>query len=253
MTPQAASKDTPEALWLSVNPSFQKLDTPLLRHLARRMRVAHWVYTQTPDEPGSLEVALTLLHDYLKGLDRPLHLVGHGTGGLLGLLYARQHPDRVKSLALLAVGVDPTIDWKAHYYEQLEQLDTSRKGVLMQTAQTLFGPQPCHTLPRWVDLLERDLLESLSIHSLLNNFNLFPAGVSMPLLVCGGQQDAIVDPTQVQGWQTWLKAGDRLWLCPDGGHFFHNTHAQRSADEIGTFWETIRARRSLQVHLNTAN
>ncbi|NER83613.1 MAG: alpha/beta hydrolase, partial [Leptolyngbya sp. SIO1D8] len=113
---------SPEALWLNVNPSFQRLDQKLLKVLASHNSIACWAYSQTPDEPSSLEIALTLLHDYIKGYDRPLHLMGHSTGGLLGLLYARKFPHRVKSLTLLSVGVNPAVDWKAHYYTQLERL-----------------------------------------------------------------------------------------------------------------------------------
>lgn len=253
MTPQLSLSNAPEVLWLSVNPSFQKLEKPLLRHLAKQAGVACWHYIQTPDEPSSLEVALTLLHNYVKGHNRPLHIVGHSTGGLLGLLYARQHPNRVKSLTLLSVGVNPAVDWKAHYYTQLELLPCSRRRVLTQMVQMLFGFQPWHTLTGWLELLEQDLLQSLSVHSLLHRFNLFPTGIAVPLLICGGQNDAVIDPTQVRGWQPWLKAGDRIWLCPNGGHFFHNTYAQMSADEITTFWETINTRLHPSVHLNSAN
>lgn len=100
----------PEALWLNVSPALEKLDRPLLKHLSQHLSIAQWQYCQTPDEPMSLEIALVLLHDYLKHHDRPIHLLGHGTGGLLGLLYTRQHPERVRSLTLLSVGVYPAVD-----------------------------------------------------------------------------------------------------------------------------------------------
>lgn len=226
----------PESLWLSVSPSFCRLDQELLRHLSQRHRVARWRYAQTPDEPSSLAVALTLLHDYLKGCDRPLHLIGHSTAGLLGLLYARKYPRRVKSLTLLAVGVHPTVDWKAHYYTQLEQLPCSRTMILSQVVYALFGKQPRQLMQGWIQLLERDLMESLSLHSPCQPFSLFPQGVDVPLLVCGSQNDAIVDPTQIQGWQPWLKPGDRLWLAPGGRHFFHADYAFSVSREILDFW-----------------
>lgn len=95
----------PDVLWLNANPGFQRFDRPLTRYLSHQITIGQWQYCQTPDEPSCLEIALTLLHDYLKSRSRPLHLIGHSTGGLLGLLYARKHPERVKSLTLLAVGV----------------------------------------------------------------------------------------------------------------------------------------------------
>lgn len=239
MNTQSSVRHTPDVLWLSVNPGFRRLEQPLLAQLGGDRAVAHWGYSQTPDEPSSLDVAVTLLHDYIKGCDRPLHLIGHSTGGLVGMRYARQFPNRVRSLTLLGVGVNPAIDWKAHYYTQLELMPCSRKRVLTQMVHTLFGQQCRHCLQGLIEKLEQDLTNSLSLHSLLKRLSLFPGGVPAPLLACGGQLDAIVDPVQVQGWQPWLKQGDRIWLCPDGRHFFHASHPQPCAAEILAFWKRI--------------
>jgi pimeloyl-ACP methyl ester carboxylesterase len=239
MTTQVLTKSTPDALWLSVSPSFRRLEQQLLVHLNGDRTVAHWGYCQTPDEPSSLDVAITLLHDYVKSCDRPLHLIGHSTGGLVGLLYARQFPKRVKSLTLLGVGVNPAVDWKAHYYTQLELLPCSRTRVLTQMVYSLFGWQCKHRVEGLINLLERDLAESLSLHSLLKRFSLFPGSVPVPLLVCGGQEDTIIDPVQLQGWQPWMKGNDRLWLCPNGRHFFYATHPQDSSEVIGDFWQEV--------------
>ncbi|WP_035990589.1 alpha/beta fold hydrolase [Leptolyngbya sp. KIOST-1] len=227
----------PDAVWLNVSPSFERFDHKLLGSLARYVEVAHWAYRQTPEEPSSLAIAVTLLHDYLKNHDRPVHLLGHGTGGLVGLLYARQNPHRVKSLTLLAVGVNPMVDWQAHYYAQLERLPCSRRQVLTQMVYSLFGYQARPLVPGWVNLLEQDLLHSVSPHSLLKRVSLCPGSVAVPLLVCGGEDDFVVDPTQLRGWQPWLKAGDRIALCP-GRHFFHADYAHPVVSQILSFWGT---------------
>jgi len=231
------SPTCPDALWLNVSPSFERFDQKLLGCLARHVEVAHWAYRQTPDEPSCLDIAVTLLHDYLKGHNRPVHLLGHGTGGLVGLLYARQNPHRVKSLTLLSVGVNPMVDWQAHYYAQFERLPCPRQMVLTQMIYSLFGHQARPLLPGWVNLLEQDLLHSASPHSLLKRVSLCPGSVAVPLLVCGGEDDAVVDPNQIRGWQPWLQAGDRTALFP-GRHFFHATCPQRVADQILSFWGT---------------
>ena len=253
MTTQVLTSTTPDVLWLTVNPGMQRLDHKLLTCLARHTRVQRWAYTQTPDEPCSLEVALTLLHDYIKGLDRPIHLAGHSTGGLLGLLYARRFPRRVKSLTLLSVGVNPAVDWQAHYYTQLELLPCSRTRILTQMVYTLLGPQPPHLLQGWVELLEQDLIRALSFHSLTQRFSVFPAGVPVPLLVCGSRDDAVVDPMQIQGWQPWLEPGDRVWFCQSGRHFFHASHFNEVAHEMLDFWNQSKSSVSLPVYLESAN
>jgi pimeloyl-ACP methyl ester carboxylesterase len=231
------SPTCPDALWLNVSPSFERFDRKLLGCLAHDIEVAHWAYRQTPDEPSSLDAAVTLLHDCLKGHNRPVHLLGHSTAGLVGLLYARQYPHRVKSLTLLSVGVNPMADWQAHYYTQLEKLPCPRSHLLTQMAYSLFGHQSRPLVAGWVRLIEQDLLYSISPHSLLKRRSLFPAGVAVPLLVCGGQDDAIVDPVQIRGWQPWLKAGDRTALFP-GRHFFHALEPQSVASQILSFWGT---------------
>ncbi|MGF1514195.1 MAG: alpha/beta fold hydrolase, partial [Elainellaceae cyanobacterium] len=181
--------------------------------------------------------AIALMNDYIETCSQPLHLVGHSTGGLLGLLYARQFPHRVKSLTLLSVGVYPAIDWKACYYAALKQLPCSRTRVLAQIVYALFGYQPKRSLINWVEILERDLIQSLSLHSPLQQFSLFPGGAPVPLLVCGGSHDAIVDPEQIEAWRPWLKPSDRIWLCPEGRHFFQATRPQAVAQEILAFWQ----------------
>lgn len=255
MPNQDSSQTTPDAVWLNVNPSFQHFDCDLLCNLANFHDISHWAYRQTPDEPCSLEMALTLLHNYVKSFDRPIHLMGHSTGGLLGLLYARQFPQRVKSLTLLSVGVNPAVDWQAHYFAQLEYLYCQRTLVLAQMAYALFGNQPKHALKGTIRLLERDLASSPSPHSLMQRVSICPGAVPVPLLACGGDEDAIIDPTQLQGWQPWLKPDDRLWLCPGGRHFFQTSHPHGVASEILDFWrdqEEIRVLKERQMTIPPA-
>lgn len=227
---------SPDALWLNVSPAFKRFDRPLLKSLSQHLAIAQWEYSQTQDEPMSFEIALTLLHDYLKHHDRPIHLIGHSTSGLLGLLYARRHPERVRSLTLLSVGVYPDIDWQAHYYAQLQLLPCSRETLLTQTVYNLFGYQSRPIVRGLLQVLERDLSRSLSPHTLYRSATFIPNGVPVPLMVCGSQDDMVVDPQLLQGWQPWLKQGDRLWQCSEGRYFFHYFQPQETGAKIAHFW-----------------
>jgi len=152
----------PDALWLHVSPALARFDRPLLSHLSEYGAIARWHYHQTLDEPTSLDAALVLLHDYLKSSDRPLHLLGHSTGGLLGLLYAHRYPERVRSLTLLSVGVYPGVDWQAHYYIQRQMLLLPRDVVLTQMVYNLFG---CHCplmVRRLIPVLKQDLISLIA-------------------------------------------------------------------------------------------
>lgn len=57
----------------------------------------------------------------------------------------------------------------------------------------------------------------------------------MPLLVCGGSDDVVIDQKLQTDWQPWLKPEDTLWQCPQGRYFFHYFQPEKVAHEISTF------------------
>lgn len=230
----------PNALWINVNPPLQGFDRPLLKALSQHTSIVQWEYTQTADEPNSLETALVLLHDYLKRHNQPIHLLGHSTGGLLGLLYARQHPEWVRSLTLLSVGVNPAIDWQAQYYTQRRLLPCDQQTILRQMVYGLLGCPPKDITETLVKLLEQDLYQSLSPHSLVRSLSLLPISVEVPLLVCGSVDDVIIDSNQLRGWQQHLHhSTSRLWVCPGGRYFFHYFYPEQVSEQIAQFWNSI--------------
>jgi pimeloyl-ACP methyl ester carboxylesterase len=235
----ATMSNFPSILWLSTSPSWQRFEQPLIRYLSDRLPIAQWEYCQSQDEPSSLDVAQILLYDYLKYSSQPVHLIGHSTGGLLGLLFARKYPERVKSLTLLAVGVHPAVDWQSHYYTMRQLLPINREKLLSQMVDTLFGHQDSITNKHLAKALERDLSYSPSPHSLFRRVSEPTGGVSMPLMVCGSKDDFIIDSNALQGWRNWFKEGDRLWECPEGRHFFHYFYPKLVGKEIFDFWKSL--------------
>ncbi|MBW4594361.1 MAG: alpha/beta hydrolase [Brasilonema angustatum HA4187-MV1] len=227
----------PEAIWLNTSPSLLCFAQPLLRELSRSVTIAQWEYTQTKDEPSSLDVAILLLDEYLQSIKQPVHLIGHSTGGLLGLLYTRRYPEKVKSLTLLAVGADAAVDWQAHYYSHRPSL--TREKILNAMVYNLFGYQNEHAVKRLEKILERDLDCSLSPHSLFKRQSLVPCPVPAPLMVCGSTNDIIVEPDALQGWRPFLMKGDRYWECQKGRHFFHFFQPTLVAEQILDFWQSL--------------
>ncbi|MFQ4145250.1 alpha/beta hydrolase [Chlorogloeopsis sp. ULAP02] len=227
----------PDVIWLNTSSSLLCFAQPLLCELSHHVSIARWEYTQTQDEASSLDVAIQLLHNYLQSSNQPVHLIGHSTGGLLGLLYTRRYPEQVKSLTLLAVGADAATDWQAHYYSHCPYL--SRQKILNTMVYNLFGYQNEQTIQRLERLLEQDLDCSLSPHSLFKRLSVPPSPVAVPLMVCGSRDDIIVEPDALQGWQPFLMEGDRLWECQKGRHFFHFFHPKLVAEQILDFWQSL--------------
>lgn len=243
-----------DALWLNVRPFLEGFDRPLLRSLAQSTSIAQWQYSQTLDEPSSLDTALVLLHDYLQQHDRPIHLLGHSTGGLLGLLYARQYPERVRSLTLLSVGAKPAVDWQFLYYAQRRLLPCDQQTILRQMVYGLMGYPPKDTTETLIKLLEQDLYQSLSPHSLVRSMDLLPICVETPLLVCGSIDDIVIDPNQLRNWRQHLHhSTSRLWVCPGGRHFFHYFYSQQVSEQITQFWHSVFSTQGTALHQTLTN
>lgn len=161
-------------VWINANSSFKHFDGRIIRYISKQVPIAYWEYHQELDEASSMNIALTLLHEYLESKSEPIDLIGHGTGGLLGLLYARKYPCRMKSLTLLGVGYAPSIDWQAHYYQMRKLLPCSQDIILGRIVQMMFGYQSHSNIKNLVKILKQDLDKAPSAHSLytLSGYNL---------------------------------------------------------------------------------
>ncbi|NJL09423.1 MAG: hypothetical protein HC908_01960 [Calothrix sp. SM1_7_51] len=121
-----------DVLWLSTSPSLKHFDKPLINYLSEQTNIAQWEYIQSLDEGSSIYKAVALLYDYLQHQKEPVHLVGHGISGVVGLVFAQRYPYLVASLTLLAVGAKPAVTWHSHYYMQRQILPASREQVLLK-------------------------------------------------------------------------------------------------------------------------
>ena len=234
-------KISPETapVWINANPSFKRFDGRIVRYLSQQVPIAYWEYHQTLDEASSLDIALTLLHDYLKSKSELINLVGHGTGGLLGLLYARRYPHRVKSLTLLGVGCSPAIDWQSHYYQMRKLLPCSQEMLLARMVQMMFGHQDRTNVLNLIEILQQDLYTAPTAHSLYQMDRIKSGGVSMPMMICGSENDGIVDFSALQRWSDYLKDGDVLRISPWGHHFFHYFFPEYTGRKIIKFWQNV--------------
>ncbi|MGB3292984.1 MAG: alpha/beta hydrolase [Phormidesmis sp.] len=251
-----------DALWLSVSPHVKCFDQRLLSQLVKAAPIRRWEYCQTLDEPCCTDSVVAALHEYVNAraaLEKSsgqgnykVHLIGHGVSGVVGLLYARRYPQQVASLTLLSVGAMPADNWQAHYYALRSLLPCSREIILAQMTWLLFGQQPIRLAKALVQLLARDLDSNLTLHSLAHHTEISPGGADVPLLVCNGEDDTIIGAQKQMLWGDATKSSDsleervsdrasnntsRLWLCPQGKHFFHFYHAATVAHQIADHWQ----------------
>ncbi len=231
-------------VWINANPSFKHFEGRIVRYLSRQVPIAYWQYTQEIDEASSMDTALVLLHDYLKGRSQPVNLIGHGTGGLLGLLYARKYPHRVKSLTLLGVGSPPAIDWQTHYYQMRKLLPCSQEMLLARMVRMMFGHQSRENVIELIKILKKDLVTAPTNHSLYQLDRVASGGVPMPMMICGSENDGIVDRPALDRWKDCLKEDDLFWTNVSGHHFFHYFFPERTGRQIIKFWQRVEAKSS---------
>jgi pimeloyl-ACP methyl ester carboxylesterase len=228
-------------LWVNVSPSFKVFHRNLFDYLAQDFEIGLWEYHQTLDESSTMSKAEELLHKYLSHSQQPVHLIGHGMSGTLAWCYARSHPEKVASLSLLSVPVQPAIDWQSYYYYHLRSLPYERSCILKLIASSLF-PDACPGCIQHVaNRLAKDLLEAPSDHSLWK-FDLLPqGGVEMPLLLAAAEDDVIAKEVLFTDWLNYLQLEDEIWHHPSGGHFFHHWHPEDIGRQIQEFWQQSRS------------
>ena len=231
------SRDNFDVLWVSGSPSLRCFSMPLIKRLSRYKNIAGWEYFQTLDEPGCIDTAVELLHSYLKTKKISIHLIGHGIGGTIALIFARQYPQYVKSLTLLSVAAQPANTWHVNYYQQRQIYSLSRGEALLNTINNLFREEITYNPQKLINQFNKDLDNLPLMHSLFDIEKLPVGGVSMPLMICGGQVDPILSYLELYKWKEWLKPGDIIWKCPQGSHFFHSFYPDLVSEEISNFWQ----------------
>jgi pimeloyl-ACP methyl ester carboxylesterase len=234
--------DQIDAVWISSSPSLQWLDMPLLGWLSRHLDLIQWEYCLDLDEACALDRVVDLLLDFLQNIDRPVHLLGHGLGGVIGLLASRHSPEQVRSLTLLGVAAQPGLTWHTEYYTKRHQWPCSQLKVLSYIAKRLFNSTPSSKMSVLIDSMAQDLEASPSPHSLWQLSQLPPGGIEIPMMIAGSQTDVIVSLPNLQAWQSCLKTGDFYWECPQGGHFFHYCDPKLVGENILGFWHHQRSR-----------
>ncbi|MBW4612617.1 MAG: hypothetical protein KME21_04940 [Desmonostoc vinosum HA7617-LM4] len=68
-------------------------------------------------------------------------------------------------------------------------------------------------------------------------------------MVCGSNDDIIVETDTLQAWKPYLKKCDRLWSCMEGRHFFHFFYPELVAEQILSFYSSLHCTSKLLNHV----
>ena len=185
-------------------------------------------------EADELSGAVLALLDHLK-LSR-VHLAGHSMGGLVALSIARQAPERVASLVLIAsaaLGVDINGDYLQGFTEA-----NNRNALKPQLVQ-LFSDPALVTRQMLEDMLKFKRLEGVDQALRQLNAKLFDGGRQrldlrnvvgqQPSLVIWGSDDAIIPASHAHGLEAQVE------ILPGQGHMVQLEAAERVNQLISTF------------------
>ena len=146
---------------------------------------------RTPDSDGPYDyatmVADTLAYLDAVGVDRA-HVVGHSDGAIVGLLLARDHPQRVRSLVAISANLS-TDAWVADDYPHVTVSD--EEYALINAEYARLSPDG----PEHADVVVAKLSALWAVEPSIDPASL--AAVVAPTLVLAGEHD-MVDHTHTR-------------------------------------------------------
>lgn len=179
-------------------------------------------------------------------------LCGSSMGGLIALLAALKHPDRVSQLVLInSAGLGREI---AGYLRvmSLPFLGELLEGPTRRSARAMmklvFGPRReypealfqelvrTRSLPGGRDAVLKSLREGVNIYGMKRRYRLLHRlrDLRMPLMIVWGALDPVF-PSRLAHAAAEAAPGARLLFFPDAGHWPHMEKAERFNTEITAF------------------
>jgi len=180
-------------------------------HGKSEMGAGRLTYEQMADDENALLEKLDL---------KQVYVLGWSDGGIVGMLLAIRHPDKVAKLAIMGANLEPAgaYDWAQAWVSQQEKItdamiakhDTSQPWAVQKKHLDLLGSQP--HIP--IQELKR---------------------IAVPTLVMAGDKDVIRDEHTLQIFHALPKA--QLCIFPGATHMIPRQDPELFNQTVGKFFQ----------------
>ena len=210
-----------------------------------------------PDAPYDLAYGRSFVPRLMDALGLPAaHVVGHSTGGLLGMVLARDHPERVSTLTLVdSAGLGSGLHWTLRLaslplFDRMLVRDT-RFGMRLHLGTLFFDKRFAEgellerlaeqrRLPGATRTIRRALRCAVSPAGQRPAIDQRPylAAIRSPVLIVWGEQDALIPAAHAREAKR-LRPEARLTLFPRCGHCPNVEYPQEFARVVTEFIQEV--------------
>ena len=201
-----------------------------------------------PDPPGTWERHCEALDRFAHELElRPVGLVLHDWGVMIGLRWACEHPDAVRALVISDGGFFADRRWHdlanvmrspGEGERLIEQITRDGfRGMMRQTSSGMTDEAISEYWKCFSDPVRRqghlDLYRSGDFDKLVP-YEGCVANLRVPTLIVWGEQDRFAGVRMAHRFHAEIP-GSQLELFPDAGHFVWEDEPERSAEVLAEF------------------
>ncbi len=205
-------------------------------------------YGDSPaDPPGTWEHQMEAVERFHAALDLgSVVLIAHDWGGLIGLRWACEHPEKVRGLVITSTGFFPDGKWhglaQALRSEEGEQLvDGMTRDAFGQGIEPVCPGISSETLDEFFKAFsdadrrrgQLDLYRSGDFAKLAPYQGRL-AELDVPTLILWGEDDPFAPPSVAHRFHDDIP-GSELVVLEQTGHFLWEQAAERSAEELARF------------------